>query len=285
MVESSVTSSPLHWHHPGQQGISWNYPVSMLILAINTASSRTAIALFESGPTGDPAKFSNPVPGNGLKLLASKSWQARNNEAEKLMPSIDSLLKIAAKKRLSGKNSSRSGALQQVTRASTESLHHYPTIRQIYVIKGPGSFTGLRVGITVANTIAHLVNAEIFAPSTFEYWHSQTKLPILIYAGSGGVYLSENPNGQPLLVNLHELNTTLDAKNIKIVTGDISTAQIGILKNVKFQKLKTGFAAAMTKMITRNFENLFLKPTRLVEPLYIKEPGITLPKTIAAQSN
>ena len=34
-------------------------------------------------------------------------------------------------------------------------------IAEIFVCKGPGSYTGLRVGVAVANTLAHLLNIPI----------------------------------------------------------------------------------------------------------------------------
>ncbi|MEK7547441.1 MAG: tRNA (adenosine(37)-N6)-threonylcarbamoyltransferase complex dimerization subunit type 1 TsaB, partial [Patescibacteria group bacterium] len=100
----------------------------MLILAINTASSKTAIALLEN-----------------MEIIAEDSWDAENREAEKLMPAIHELLKKKNK--------------------------NYTDIDEIYAIKGPGSFTGLRVGVTVANTLAYLLNCQLFGISTFEYWH------------------------------------------------------------------------------------------------------------------
>lgn len=222
----------------------------MLILAINTASSITGIALFEL------KNSSESVPGNVL-TIAGKSWPAKNNEAEKLMPEIDKLLNSNTKK----------------------FEKKYSEIKQIYVIKGPGSFTGLRVGVTVANTISYLTKAEIFAPSTFEYWHSQTDLPILIFAGSGGVFFSKNSKSQPQLINLPELNKFLNSRKIKEVAGDISPEQIKILKKIKFRKLKTNFASAMQSLIGKNLKNNFFKVTKIVKPLYIKEPSISIPKS------
>ena len=66
------------------------------------------------------------------KLLGEDSWKSNNDEAEKLMPAISNLFK-KNKKDFSG-------------------------IKKVIVIKGPGSFTGLRVGVTIANTIAILFN-------------------------------------------------------------------------------------------------------------------------------
>ena len=99
----------------------------MPTLAINTASSKTAIALFEK-----------------RGLIAQDSWQSQNDEAEKLMPNIDALFKNNKLK--------------------------YEDIEKVLVVKGPGSFTGLRVGVTVANTIAYLNKCELYGIDTFSYW-------------------------------------------------------------------------------------------------------------------
>ena len=41
-------------------------------------------------------------------------------------------------------------------------------IDKIYVVNGPGSFTGIRVGITIAKTIAWALNKEIYTISSLE---------------------------------------------------------------------------------------------------------------------
>lgn len=210
-------------------------------MAINTASSHTGIALFES-IHGD----------NAPKLLTENSWAAHNDEAEKLMPGIAELLKQAGQT--------------------------FSNIKQIYVIKGPGSFTGLRVGVTVANTIAYLNKCELFGITTFEYWHSVSDLPVVLYAGSGGVYLSLNKDAEPQLIKLDELNDILKKQKIKEISGDISLSQISILKNAKFVKTKKTFATVIQIIIEKNIQKPILKSEKIIRPLYIKEPGITTRK-------
>lgn len=208
----------------------------MFVLAINSASSKTGIALFE-------------VENSKVKILAKNTWAAKNNEAEKLMPGIDKLLRKKKKT--------------------------YEDLNQIYVVKGPGSFTGLRVGVTVANTIASLVDADLIGISTFEFLHSQTDLPILLFAGKGGVFLSENIAKKPELIDMPELNEVLAKRKITKVSGDIIKAQIKVLKKVKFQKLKNDFGKAMKEIIANNFKKKTYKSVKLVKPMYIKGPGIT----------
>ncbi|MCX6734446.1 MAG: tRNA (adenosine(37)-N6)-threonylcarbamoyltransferase complex dimerization subunit type 1 TsaB [Candidatus Peregrinibacteria bacterium] len=208
----------------------------MLILAINSASSKTGIALFE-------------VVNSKVKTLAKNTWAAKNNEAEKLMPGIDALLKKKKKT--------------------------YENLDQIYVVKGPGSFTGLRVGVTVANTIASLVDADLIGITTFDFLHSQTKLPILLFAGKGGVFLSKNATEKPELINMPDLNKVLSKKKIKKVSGDIIKDQIKVLQKVKFQKLTENFGSVMKEIIADNIKKKIYKSVKLVKPVYIKGPGIT----------
>lgn len=211
----------------------------MLVLAINTASSKTGIALFE-------------VKNSAVKILAKNSWPAKNNEAEKLMPAIDKLLKKVRKT--------------------------YEDLKQIYVVKGPGSFTGLRVGVTVANTISSLVGADLIGVTTFDFLHSQTELPVLLFAGKGGVFLSEKVSKKPELIDMPDLNGVLEKKKITKVSGDIIQDQIKVLEKVKFQELKNDFGSVMKEIIGKNIKKKLYKSVKLVKPMYIKGPNISVSK-------
>lgn len=213
----------------------------MLTLAINTASSITAIALLDS-----------------QTLLGEKSWQSSNDEAEKLMPAIDELIK--------------------------EHDKSYEEIKRVIAIKGPGSFTGLRVGITVANTIAYLNKCDLFTIDTFGYWHSVSTIAdeatdtnttattaLLIFAGSKGVYLSL-PGKEPENINLDELNNRLKAKNISKTFGDITESQKSTL-DIPFEETPESFGTIISKLPSES-----LTKETIIKPNYIKSPGITLSK-------
>lgn len=215
--------------------------MSKLTIAINTAVSRTSIALFENE-----------------NLLAEKSWESESNEAEKLMPEINSLLK---KKK---KNAAE--------------------INRVIVVKGPGSFTGLRVGVTVANAIAYLNKCDLFGVDTCEYlWESLVRLAptvpypaLLLFAGSKGVYISQNHESadKAELINLPDLNHFLKAKNITQVFGDISKDQKKSLEQAVFLESKMTFGEIMRKIIAKISGNK-IKPVKIIEPIYIKKPAIT----------
>ena len=74
-------------------------------------------------------------PGIGLigpNILKIKTWVSIRNQSQELLPNIDKLLK---------KNKIKSEQLKWVS-----------------VNLGPGSFTGLRVGISIANTFGYGLN-------------------------------------------------------------------------------------------------------------------------------
>lgn len=181
------------------------------------------------------------------KLVAETSWKSQSNEAEKLLPSIQHLLND---KKIAIKN-----------------------IEEIFVIRGPGSFTGLRIGVTVANTLAYLNRAKLYCIDTFEYHQAAAKDPVLLFAGSRGVYLCESPGSKPELINLPDLHKTLSQKSIAKVQGDISPEQKSALKNIKFIETSQTLGQIMEKIISKNHTS-----QALVKPLYIKPPGISLPK-------
>jgi len=75
--------------------------------------------------------------------LACKTWEAHKKLAETIHQTIDEVLKEAGKK--------------------PEDL------QGIVAYEGPGSFTGLRIGLTVANTLAYSLQIPIVA-SKEENW-------------------------------------------------------------------------------------------------------------------
>ncbi|MCK9185826.1 tRNA (adenosine(37)-N6)-threonylcarbamoyltransferase complex dimerization subunit type 1 TsaB [Candidatus Gracilibacteria bacterium] len=202
----------------------------MITLAINTSCPKTAIALFKE-------------QDGKLKLLDEASWKSKNDEAENLVPKIAKLLKKNKK--------------------------NFEEIKNLIVVKGPGSFTGLRIGVATANMISYLNKAHLYCLTAFDfYWKMLGEKPenmaLLLFAGSGGVYV----NGE--LVNLPDLKKYLKEKKVKEIFGDISKDQKKEIKNLKFKTLRKSFGKVLEKFELKDFEK-----TQIVEPLYIKTPGIT----------
>jgi len=202
----------------------------MIKLAINTSSPKTAIALLKE----HDGKF---------KLLDEASWKSKNDEAENLLPNIQKLLKKNKKT--------------------------FADIKNLIVVKGPGSFTGLRIGVATANVIAYLNSSHLYCLTAFDcYWKMLGEKPkdmaLLLYAGSGGVYV----NGE--LVNLPDLKKYLSEKKIKEFFGNISKDQKKHVTHLKSKTLRKSFGKVLEK-----FELKDLEKAQIVEPMYIKGPGIT----------
>ena len=183
------------------------------------------------------------------KSIIQERWQSVNDEAEKLMPQIDRLLIRA------GMN--------------------FADLKEVLAIKGPGSFTGLRVGVTVANTIAYLTGSKLYGVNSFSYWwevfgKSDPETALLIFAGKGGLYVSCAKDQQEELVPLGEINEYIGSRGIKKVFGPISDEQKMEIAGADFIEIEENFGETILRILRQN-----LSPVKIIEPLYVKKPGIT----------
>lgn len=71
----------------------------------------------------------------GKKLVKNKAFKAKYRQSEKLLPEIDKLLKSAKKK--------------------PKDIHG------IAVVKGPGPFTALRIGVATANALGYALGVPV----------------------------------------------------------------------------------------------------------------------------
>lgn len=77
---------------------------------------------------------------NNNKIINEISWHTANNESEVLLPNIQKLLKKAKR--------------------------NFSDIDKIITVCGPGLFSGLRIGVTVSNTLAFALNAPLLEIGT-----------------------------------------------------------------------------------------------------------------------
>lgn len=85
---------------------------------------------------------------NEQKEVAAKRWEAGYDLSEQLLPEITNLLK--------------------------QQKADWPNLTGIVIFAGPGSFTGLRIGFTTANTIAYSLNIPIAAAGGQEWLATAT---------------------------------------------------------------------------------------------------------------
>lgn len=172
---------------------------------------------------------------DGAKVLSEESWVSTQNEAETLMPRIMKMV---------------------------PEIHD---VKKIIAVSGPGSFTGLRVGVTVANTLAYLTGAELYAVGTFEIWKArcaEKNAVLLIKAGKKEVFMDEKL-------------CALDDVDAEKVFGDLLPDQKSELekrgiKFVKDSEIKS-FGSACASLGK-------LEKADIIKPNYCRSPQITISK-------
>ena len=184
------------------------------------------------------------------KILAEKSWRSESNEAETLLPEI---LKLLIKSKLKFKD-----------------------LEKVIVIKGPGSFTGLRVGITIANIIASLLKIPVEGVDTFTFLErsfpkeiTEKKDAVLIlFAGRKEVYLKSTPpaapQDKPELTKLEEVDLS------KKFYGELRPDQ-----DIPHESKRLPLGKTIL-----NLKQKDLKKEKFINPVYIKGPAISKPKPI-----
>ena len=117
-------------------------------------------------------------------------------------------------------------------------------IDKIFVINGPGSFTGIRIGVTIAKTIAWSLKKDIVTISSLELMATtniDTKYIVpIIDARRGnvfaGIYDKElNIIKEDKMVNLENLKKSIDS-NYTIVSYDLNNVNIDVLKIINKHK-------------------------------------------------
>lgn len=174
---------------------------------------------------------------------------------------------------LDPQNSSES-IISTIDKALKKSKTGLPDLEAVFVIKGPGSFTGLRVGLTVANQFAHQLKIPIIGFLTDEWWLART--------GETRVTYLQTLNKDEVYLSVNGANSIEDIQNLKKFSpakwlGQVSKDHISWLPS-DFKELKDLSSVAETwKKVAKNKVDLKMprQTYALVEPFYGKEAKIT----------
>jgi tRNA threonylcarbamoyl adenosine modification protein YeaZ len=204
------------------------------------------------------------------EIVAELTWQSTQNHTAELMPNLAYLLdkaKIQPK-----------------------------SIEAVIVAKGPGSFNGLRVGMSTAKGIAFSLNAPLLGISTLEleaypFGYTALRLRPIHEIGHGQVatalYRQENYKWRRLE---EERLTTLEVlcqecMEPTLFCGEISTAaadqirrKLGgqaIIPEASARLRRAGFLAILGWQRLSKGERDDLS---ILQPLYLRPPHITKPK-------
>ncbi len=172
------------------------------------------------------------------------------------------------------------GILEAIDKLLKDSGTKLSDLTGVFVIKGPGSFTGLRVGISVANQFAHQLKIPIMGLTIDKWWKFRTDEKDFVYLQTMNmaevhcIGFGKLENTFPILCHPEVLEGS--AKWL----GDLSEDHKSKLPK-NFQELTELRSIKQTwKKVIKENENYNLKLTTysLVEPFYGKDPTITKSK-------
>jgi tRNA A37 threonylcarbamoyladenosine modification protein TsaB len=148
-------------------------------------------------------------------------------------------------------------------------------ITQIKVIKGPGSYTSLRMGAVFANTLAFLTKAQLFAVDLFDFFHAKSpekSCCVVLQINKTHVLLKDFSLDESFKkVPIDHLETNLKG----FVCGELEdeiVEKLQIALNRKWlgrDKLNNDFMAFLQARCTL---------VDLIEPFYIAAPMIQISK-------
>ena len=132
-------------------------------------------------------------------------------------------------------------------------------IKSIYIITGPGSFTGIRSALTYAKALKLTMNLNIFGLSKFELINSKIKLSkiskskcIMLHFRDNELFIQSFKGNksinEPRLVNFNNEKFKYDSKIIYISDSNLLKKS---LENKTFHKIKENF-----HLIDYNFNEL-----------------------------
>jgi tRNA threonylcarbamoyl adenosine modification protein YeaZ len=208
-----------------------------------------------------------------FNIVAELSWSCGQNHSVELMPRMTQLLE--------------------------QSRIKFEDIDGIIVATGPGSFNGLRVGVSTAKGLAFSLNVPLVGISTLEmtaYAHSACGLPVcpIINAGRSEVAtaLFQQIDGQWKRLKMEHITTIpelcRETETQTVFCGELTSAAIdaltsslgakAVIPSLSSRLRRCGFLAELgyIRLQKEEYDN----PAAL-QPIYLKKPPITQHKNMA----
>ncbi len=153
-------------------------------------------------------------------------------------------------------------------------------LSELYILTGPGSFTGVRVGLSFLKGIAIALNIPLYGANHFDilkpYMEPDRTTAVILESGRDEKFIKL---GDDLM------NISLDDFKNKNINFDafISDFDIkNIFDGVKKQEID-GFSVELLIKYLNNKENKGLQSEQ-VAPYYLREADTTTPKAVTARS-
>lgn len=203
-------------------------------------------------------------------IMAELTWHCEQSHSTQLLPSLSYLLK------------QNNLNLQSATCIS--------------VARGPGSYNGLRVGLSTAKALAFSLNVPIISIGTLEaeaYQQANTGLPIcaVLNAGRGEIAIAKYQKKRGSWLELAPAQlTTLDVLCSEVTTKTVFCGEyIPAIAHVLTERLDSKAvipappfrlrrASFLAELADKRFKNNDYDNVVTLQPIYLRGPEITLPK-------
>ena len=210
------------------------------------------------------------------ELIGELNWRTHQNHTAELIPTILHLLERA-----------KSGL---------------DDLKGVVVAKGPGSFTGLRVGITTAKGLAMSLRVPLVGVGTLEAWaypyiDLDTQVCPIMEAGRGEIAAALFRKSDDNLKRIAEEHiTTVDKLSSEIREPTIFCANLSDATKEKLREVLTtnalladvGEAVSRAAYVGRlglvKMERNELDDPATLQPIYLRRPSITQPRKVAKTS-
>lgn len=189
------------------------------------------------------------------RVIFNKAWRSNYDEASKVLPALLDALKKGKK-----------------------------TPEKIFVVQGPGSFTGLRIGITMANTLAFALGVPLTTCNTFEYLEKKMSekyvksTAIVLRAGGEFVAVRLPAKKNHKIFTVTQMVRLLKKNKIRYVVSDLKKderSKINLPEGASWMPEKSlkSLAVVMQGLIKEK-----IPEHKIVKPQYLKPPQITTSK-------
>lgn len=191
-------------------------------------------------------------------VLREESWRGNYDESERLLPALTGLLK---------------------------SVHvQLKDVRRIVVVIGPGPFSAVRIGCTVANTLSYILSIPVHGLSALDIWklrRPDQSACALVHAG-GNFVARSSKNKKWKVFKLSD--ALASAPEAGTFYGTMTSDQIAYFKEYRKNKWKfipearlASFGEVVCKIPQKD-----LQSAGTVTPIYFRPPHITKPKKCTA---
>ncbi|MBI2846712.1 MAG: tRNA (adenosine(37)-N6)-threonylcarbamoyltransferase complex dimerization subunit type 1 TsaB [Chloroflexi bacterium] len=215
-------------------------------------------------------EYASIALSQGGKVLSELTWRCGQSHTVELMPSVLHLMEMA--------------------KANVRDID------AVFVARGPGSFNGLRVGISTAKGLVFSLEIPIIGVGTLEalaYQHIFAGLPVcaILEAGRGEVAAAVFQRQKDVTEKLQEEHITMAEKLCEDIQGRILFC--GEMKPETLNSIKAKLgeravivsgvgalrrAAFIAELGWQRLERGDVDDPVTLQPLYLRRPYITMPK-------